>query len=991
MKRFSLVLQGMNYFFQHKFKAGIISLLFLILFSSAKGQIKPVYDTPETRHWADSVLNQLSYRQKIGQLFMVDTYSNRDEAHKAIIKNLIDSSYIGGLIFFQGGPIREAVLTNYYQSVSKVPLMIGMDAEWGISMRLDSTIRFPRQMTLGAANQPDAVYKMGKEVALECRRMGIHVNFAPSVDINNNPSNPVINSRSFGEMKENVSILGSMYMKGMQDNKVLACGKHFPGHGNTDTDSHFSLPLVNSDKTELDSTELMPFRNLINDGLGSMMIAHLYIPALDTTQNLPSTLSVPVVKDLLQKEMGFNGLIFTDALNMKGVTKYFAPGDLELKALQAGNDVLLYSEDVKKAIDRIHLGIQNCEITQEEIDLHVHKILMSKCWVGLNHYTPIDTTNLVNDLNNASWLNYRLYEPSVTLLRNKNNLVPLGPYYRDCIASIAINDTLKNPFQLMLNRYAKVDCYSLSRDASTKTIDSLVELMSDYDRVIVSIHNTSTNASKNFNITESISYAVKKLSHSRKSVLCVFGNPYVLGKLEELNHEECLILAYEDTYLPQYLAAQKIFGAQEFSGRLPVSPASMYATGNGLSVTTTGRLKYTFPEETGIASSSLNSIDTIVKKAIADTVFPGCQVLVGLNGKVIYNKSFGYHRYDHTMPVKNTDLYDIASVTKMAATGLAVMLLADKHKIDPDAKVSKYLPELRKSNKRDLTIRQVLSHQAGLVSWIPFYKNTIDSNGYKPGIYSDKQEKGYCWQVAENLFIAENYADTIWQTIINSPVENIGKYVYSDLGLLIMQRVVEKVSNKSLDDYVNDNFYKPLGIWQTCFNPHDKFDSAVIIPTEIDTLFRKQEVHGFVHDPAAAMLGGVAGNAGVFSNAQSLAVIMQMLLNDGTYGGKRFLKKETVEAFTRQAYPASANRRGMVFDKPEEPGKSSPAAKDASSLAFGHTGFTGTCAWADPTNGLIYVFLSNRVYPDAANNKLAKLNIRTDIMQVVYDALKDAK
>ncbi len=971
----------------------LVIILFIVLNPiRTNAQFTPVFESPASKHWADSVLNTLSYQQKIGQLFMVEAYSNKDAAHIAQVKMLIDSFAIGGLIFFQGGPIREVVLTNYYQSISKVPLMIGMDAEWGISMRLDSTIRFPRQMTLSAGNDPQEVYQMGLEIARQCKRVGIHVNFAPSIDINNNPLNPVINSRSFGENRDQVALLGGMYMKGLQDGGVMACGKHFPGHGNTDTDSHLALPTVQSNRVELDSMELMPFQKLIHDSLGSVMIAHLFVPALDTTANQASTLSHYIVTDLLKKEMGFNGLVFTDALNMKGVSTYYEPGELEWKTLVAGNDILLNSQNIPKSVERIHLGIQNCEIEQSEIDFKVRKILMSKYWSGLNEFKPIDTTNIYSDLNKTeiNWLNYQMYDNSVSLLRNKNNLIPLKTFYRDCIASVVISDTINNVFQQMLNRYAKVDCFAVTKDASKQFMDSLIEKLSDYDRVVLSVHNTSTNATKNFNITESIEYFVTKLAHNKNTILCVFGNAYVLGKFEELDHIPSVILAYEDTYLPQYLTAQKIFGGSKFKGRLPVSPAANYKSGNGLSPSEAGVLNYTMPEAVGVTSNKLSNIDTIVKKAIADTVFPGCQILVALKGNVIYNKSFGSHIYGNSVPVKNTDLYDIASCTKIFASGIAAMLLVDKHKLNPDAKISKYLPELRKSNKKDITIRELLSHQAGLQSWIPFWKSTVDSNGINNLYYRKVADNNFSIPVADSMFIRNDYPDSIWSKVIDSPLETPGKYVYSDLDLIIMQHIIEKVSGKHLDDFVTDNFYKPLGLWQTGFNPLERFDSSTIVPTELDTAFRHQLVHGYVHDPAAAMLGGVAGHAGLFSNAQALAVIMQLLLNDGVYAGRRYLKSETIEAFTRQAFPGTENRRGMVFDRPEpDIKKPGPTAIDASSMTFGHTGFTGTCAWADPESGLVYIFLSNRVYPSANNNKLAKLNIRTDIMEEIYKALKN--
>jgi beta-glucosidase-like glycosyl hydrolase/CubicO group peptidase (beta-lactamase class C family) len=971
-----------------------IYLILVLLIASnslkVKGQSSPIFLNNQSKNWADSVLSTMSYTEKIGQLFMVDAFSNKDQVHVDQITALIDSFKIGGLIFFQGGPIRQAMLTNYYQQRSKIKLMIGIDGEWGLSMRLDSTMRFPRQMTMSAGASSDDVYKIGKEIAKQCKRMGIQINFAPDIDINNNPLNPIINSRSFGQDKNKVTELGNGYMRGMQDEGVLACGKHFPGHGNTDSDSHLALPLVTSTLPEIDSVELMPFRKLIQDSLASVMVAHLNVPAIDTITNQPSTLSYKTVTGLLKGELGFKGLIFTDALNMKGVADFFTSGDLEVKALKAGNDVLLYSQDVPKAIEKIHLAIQNCDIEQEEIDAKVLKILMAKYWSGLNNYHKIDTLNLRQDLYNsqAQWLNYSTYDKAPTLLRNKNEILPLSTYYKNGIASLVINDTINNNFQQQLNKYAKIDCFSIDKEASSDSIEACFKRLLRYDRVIISIHNTSTNATKNFNINDNIKMMFKNASEIKDGIICVFGNPYVLGKFN-LSDANCLVLGYEDTYLPQIQVAQKIFGASSFSGRLPVSPPGIYSVGMGMSPTTLPVLKYSLPEAIGINTESFSPIDSIINKAILDSVFPGCQILAAANGTVFYNKAFGYHTYDKSVAVSTNDMYDIASVTKIASTALAAMYLVENHRLNLDEEASHYLRELRKSNKKDITIRQIMAHQAGLVAWIPFWKSTVDSQGLKNNIYRSTVSDSFSVRVADSIYIRNDYRDSIWQEIINSPVETPGKYVYSDLGLIILQHVIEKITHRSLESFVTDSFFKPLGLWKLTYHPLENTKRDLIVPTEYDSLFRKQLIIGDVHDPAAAMLGGACGHAGIFSNAQALAVIMQMLLNDGVYGDKRYFKKETIEQFTNVAFPLSSNRRGLLFDKPDADSKQSPAASSASLSTFGHQGFTGTCAWVDPESGLVYIFLSNRVFPSAANNKLAKQNIRTNIMEVFCRALKN--
>jgi beta-N-acetylhexosaminidase len=967
----------------------VILIVFLFSCLSARSQFKTVYETPASAKWADSSLKSMSYREKIGQLFMVAAFSNRDSAHINYISGLIDSLHIGGLIFFQGGPVRQANLTNFYQSRSRIPLMIGIDGEWGLSMRLDSTIRFPRQMTLGAGNNDSLVYQMGREIGRQCKRIGIHINFAPDVDINNNPANPVINSRSFGEDRFTVARLGNLYMKGMQDEKILACAKHFPGHGNADTDSHFALPLINHNYEALDSVELYPFKELIKNELASVMVAHLQVPSLDSSAGIASTLSKPIVTGLLKEKMGFRGLVITDALDMKGVASYYSSGELELRALMAGNDILLNTENVYAAFMRIHLAIQNCEITQEEVDEHVRKILQSKYWCGLNNYQPIEIEGLIGDLKNekAQWLNYQLYEKSLTLLKNKSDIIPVRPFEYNKIASLVINDAANNLFQQTLNNYAKVDCFTMSNIAGAEERTILEEVLKSYDVVITSVHNTSTNAAKNFNITPEMQDMVQRISAMKNTVLCLFGNAYTALKFEAAPAYDAVMLGYEDTYLPQYFAAQTIFGGNSFNGRLPVTLSAEWSRGKGDALPLKETFKLTMPDEVVKQQDPVMEIDSLIKTSISDSVFPGCQVLAAVDGKIFYNRAFGHHTYSDTVTVKLSDLYDIASVTKIASTALAAMYLFEHKKLNPDAKISKYLPELKKTNKADILLKDLMAHQGGLKSWIPFYKNTMVAGIPSPALYSKTKSGSFSIQVTDSLWLHEEYRNKIWEEVIASPVDKPGKYVYSDLGLIILQRIIEKITGDSLQTFVNEHFYKPMGLWRITFNPLNEFYLSEIIPTEYDTSFRMQLVHGFVHDPAAAMMGGVAGHAGLFSNAQSLSVIMQMLMNKGIYNGKRYLKRETVELFTSQAYPGTANRRGWLFDRPEK-GPASAAAASASGHAFGHAGFTGTCAWADPENRLVYIFLSNRVYPSAANNELARRNIRTDIMELFYRSLQ---
>jgi CubicO group peptidase (beta-lactamase class C family) len=680
---------------------------------------------------------------------------------------------------------------------------------------------------------------------------------------------------------------------------------------------------------------------------------------------------------------------------MKGVTSYFQAGQVDVKAILAGNDVLLYTENVPKAVEEIKKAIENNQLTSDELNYHVKKILLAKYWMGLNNYKPIVTEHLYEDLNTpaAKLLNQQLFEESATLLNNKNNLLPLKNLETKKIASVVINDSVGVSFNKMLENYAPINTFQLKKDANPNTVDSLVkELLPSYNTVIVSIHNTSINAAKNYGITAAMNSFIEDLQGKCKLIVVVFGNPYVLSKLPAAAKVDALLMSYEGAEESQKVAAQNIFGGMSTAGKLPVTANASFKILAGSSTPEPIRFKYTYPEETGIASSDLSPIDSIVQKAIKAGATPGCQVLVAKDGKVIYNKAFGYHTYDNLKPVKTTDIYDIASITKVAATTMSLMQLYDKGQLNLDAKLVKYLPDVKKTNKKNIILRDMLAHQARLLSYIKFWQTTMTNDGnWSAAYYRNKPEKGFSMQVADSLYIRNDYADSIWARIKKSPLGDTKKYVYSDLGFITAKRIVEKLTHESIDKYTFEHLYQPLGLATMGYLPLNRFDKKRIIPTENDTKFRKQLVWGYVHDPATAMMGGISGHAGVFSDANDLAVLMQMLLNGGEYGGKRYLKQSTITTFTSQQFPKDGNRRALGFDKPEpDSTKSSPTCKGVSLLAFGHQGFTGTCVWVDPKYNLIYVFLSNRVNPDAENDKLVKMNVRTNIQKTIYEALKKA-
>jgi len=960
-----------------------ISLLLLGTISSYSQDI-------EQRVWVDTQLEKLSLEEKITQLMMVRAYSNKGKDHTKEIESLIKKYNIGGLTFFQGGPVRQANLTNNYQKIAKTPLLISLDAEWGLGMRLDSTFSFPYQMTLGAMHEDTLVYELASMIAEHLKRIGVQMNLAPVMDINNNPGNPVIGFRSFGEDKLNVSSKGLAYMKGLQDNGVLATAKHFPGHGDTDDDSHYTLPLVLHDKERLDTLELYPFRELINNGLDAIMIAHLYVKSVDASKNVASTLSKPLVTGLLKDEMKFEGLVVTDALDMQGVTKYHSSGEIEIKALLAGNDLLVLPQDVPKAIKKIKKAIKNDELSESLINEKCRKILEYKYRAGLNNVKPIEINGLYESLNDSKskLIEWDIYEEAITLIKNNNNLLPLNKIDTLRTASVAIGADSQTNFQQMLSNFSKVNHFSAGKTPGQSQLYDLLNKLQPYNLIIIGLHNISRYPANNYGISDEVIDFVLELSKTKSVILNIFGNPYSLSRFKFFEDIDAIIVSYQDVSASQKISAQMIYGSLPFKGKLPVSVTRTFQVNTGLITKKNSKLKYAIPEGLGIDPVKLADIEALVIESINDSVFPGCQIIAAKDGEVFYQRSFGYHTYEKKTKVKNQDLYDLASLTKVFASTLAVMKLEDENKIDIDQKISSYLPFTKETNKENVIIREMMAHQARLASWIRFYEMTMNNGMPDSNIYATSISAKHPFRTGQGMYIHRDYSYVMFDTLLSSPIRNSSSYLYSDLGYYFLYRIIESIANQPFDKFLYDNFYKPLGCFTTCFQPREYFPLSRIIPTELDGFFRNQLIHGDVHDPGAAMLGGIAGHAGLFSDANDVAVILQMLVQNGEYDGKRYIDSTTIIEFSRCQFPLNDNRRGIGFDKPLiQFKKNGPVCRSASSISYGHSGFTGTYAWADPENGLIYVFLSNRVHPDATNWKISERNIRTRIHQIFYDAI----
>ena len=978
----------------------ILCAIYTIFQTVSFAQVRSHATVPEPARdrWVDSVYNRLSLEERIGQLFMVAAYSGGKDYNEPAITELVKKRQVGGLIFMQGDPVSQANQTNKYQQIAKVPLLIGMDAEWGLGMRLKGVRDFPRQMMLGATADSALVYRIGSAIAEQCKRLGVHIDFAPVVDVNNNPNNPIINARSFGEDKRLVAKLGIAYMNGLQNNGVMACAKHFPGHGDTETDSHSDLPVIAKSMAQLDTLELYPFRRLINAGVQSVMVAHLEVPALGTGKHIPTTLSRNTITTVLKNQMGFSGLVFTDALNMQGVAKYFEPGEVDVKAFAAGNDVLLFSQNVPVAIERIKAAIHNNTVSETQLAGSVKKILAAKYEAGLNDFRPIDPVNIVADLNRyVDILREQTVTKAITLVNDKNNLLGKIKGGDARVGYIGVNATQSVLHSKLRNALPGLRFNWLPRGSNTGDYIRAKQGMETNDVTIVAIHNMAFYPSGgNYGLDALQVDFLRDLENNKKVIYVLMGNAYIM---KNFCNAGSVLVAYEDDSIAESAMSRVLLRQVAASGQLPVTSCPRLVAAPTVEkpasaelITTESRTdrlqKVMFVKEAGvIRPEALDKLNMFIQKCIVNKAFPGCRILASKNGKVFYDEAFGYYDYTKQKGVELFTMYDVASMTKVLATTLAVMRLTEQGKINLNKTLGDYLSWTKGSDKSSLLLRDLLLHQAGLKAWIPFYRETIDSTGYpSEELYSRLRSKVFSIPVAKDLYLRNDYPDTVWKRILESPLSSRSRYVYSDLDYYFLAAVVEEITKKPLNLYVEEQFYKPMGLKRITYNPLAKFPLSDIPPTENDIEFRRQVVRGYVHDPGAALFGGVAGHAGLFAQAEDAAAIFQMLLNGGTYNGKRFFKSNTVKQFT--TYSSTISRRALGFDKPAaDRDDAGPAGNRASGYAFGHQGFTGTCGWADPLTGVVFVFLSNRVNPSAENNNINRLNVRTVAQDYIYEAL----
>lgn len=952
--------------------------------------------TPESSHWVDSVFNSLTPQQRIAQLMVVRLSEKKGSDvifYTDTVNSLIQKYNIGSVCLFQGAAAMQANILNQLQQAAQTPLMICIDGETGLGMRIGDVQKFPDQLTMGAMQNDSLVYAVGKAIGEQCRRMNIQVNYAPVVDINNNPNNPVINFRSFGEDKVHVALFGTQIMRGMQSENVMACAKHFPGHGDVAVDSHLDLPVISKSLAQLDSLELYPFKTLFETGVGSVMIAHLSIPAIDASPNRPTSLSKNNVTGLLRDSLGFKGISFTDALEMKGVAKYFPQGEAVVQSLIAGNDMLCLPGNVPEAIDKVLFAIKKKKLDEDDIDARVKKVLLAKYNLGLNVKLYTDTLNLTTDLNkDVAPMRKAVAENAITLLKH-DDYFSLPLLKENKTAYIAVGVSSANTICNLMRDSSGADIFTFPFNSDVSLSEDIQALLSsgNYDNIIVGLHNCTKYPANNFGISKAAIDFINQLDEKYHATTLVFANPYTI---KNFCNSKNIIACYEDDSIFRDAAWRWLCGGFVAKGKLPVTVCNNFHYGDGITNFIPEKknlLTEATPESQYLNSKILNRIDSIADVAISNQATPGCVVLVARNNKIVFYKAYGHLTYSNDEPVKKNTVYDIASCTKTSATTLAIMKLYEDGKIDLNKTLGDYLPWTKGSNKQNIRLRDLLLHQAGLDPFIPFYKETIDTfTGVpKEGFYTTTKDSLHTIPVAANMFMRSDWVDTMYKRILQSPLSAYGKYVYSDNDFIFLQKVVEAVSGMSLDKFAEEYFYCPLEMTSTKFNPLDSISLSRIAPTEHEINFRRQVLRGYVHDPGAAMFGGVSGHAGLFSDAYDLAKLYCMLLNGGEWDGTKYFNKGTIAYFT--AYQTNNSRRGLGFDKPEKNNYSRrepyPAIQ-SSPETFGHTGFTGTCIWADPKYNLLFIFLSNRVYPyGGANGKLSSLNIRVKMLETVYESI----
>lgn len=958
-------------------------------------------DDRACERWVDSVYNSLSQRERVAQLVFPKAVPTQGESSKAAIRRMVQTNGVGGLLFTAGSLAQYVEMTNYAQSIAKVPVLMTFDGEWGLSMRIDGTPKFPNNMALGAISDPELLRAYGKEMARECRLAGIQVNFAPVLDVNSNPGNPVIGFRSFGEDPKRVGTLGTAYALGLEEGNVQAVGKHFPGHGDTSTDSHKEITTVSHSLQTLETVDLEPFRQYIDAGASGIMVGHIVVPALDPSGR-PASLSRKMTTELLRDKMGFDGLIYTDALGMKGA--HIKGVNPAIAALQAGADVLLSSDTPIQDIDAIMKAMKAGKIDSATVAERCKRILRYKYILGLPGEKPVNINRLAERINSveAQTVNEALAAACITVLRNDGNILPVGNLGKNRIAVVNIGAPKDNNFVQTCERYAKVDVYNTLNTAFSA--HTLAEIRK-HDVVIAAVYTDAATSRT----------AYGQVADMPGLVSVFMMNPYKMNKFHAaLKGARAIVLGYDDLPETRAAAAMAVFGGIEVSGKLPVNLPAVAPLGTGIRIAKS-RLGYSTPEAQGMKASLTDSVDAIVDKALKAGAFPGCQVLVARHGDIVLEKAYGRLTAGGD-PVTPSTIYDLASVSKATGTLPGIMKAYDLGLFSLDVPAADYIPGLKAAGKT-FTPREMLYHETGMPAAINVYELMMDSTTYTGKLFTGKKDAAHgiwlmpnAWgnntarirrditaaersdrfpvEAARGLWVGPATFDTIMNVIYNQKLRKNKNYNYSCLNFCLLMDMEQRLTGQPHDRWVADSIFAPIGAYNAGYRPTLTHPLSQIAPTEKDSFMRRQTVHGYAHDETAAMIGGVSGNAGLFASAADIAKLCQMWLNRGRYGDVRVLSEKTVDLFTRSKSPTC--RRGLGFDKPDMTNPDwSPTCEEADASVYGHLGFTGTVFWVDPKNDLIFVFLTNRVNPTRDNKAFNESNIRPELFRQVYKSLEN--
>jgi beta-N-acetylhexosaminidase len=933
------------------------------------------------KKWVDSVYTSLTLEEKVSQLFI--NWVSPEQSDFNVIRKLVEEDKIGGLIFSIGTTNSHIEWLNKFQTLAKTPLLVTMDAEWGPSQRLSDVFAHPWNMTLGAIQDNSLVRDISMRMAEQNKALGIHYNFSPSVDVNNNSKNPIIGNRSFGEDPNNVYLKAKAYIQGHKDAGVFTSIKHFPGHGDTDKDSHKTLPVINGDIKRLNNVELYPFRRLIEDGVAeSIMLAHLSVPALD--KKYPSSLSYKTVNNLLRDDYQFNGITITDALDMKGVLQ--DPNiNVDLKAFEVGNDIILMSTNVSQGVKLISESFKKGKISESRLSSSVKKILSLKAKSNLKNFKNISTENILSKVNTSkdTLLYSKAMSSAITLVKNTNNILPLTNNKKYLHVAFGENDRGDHLYDKM-NKYLNVDTY---------TNDDITPLFNKtkYDGILISYHGSSKSPYASNIIPNEIVEKINSISVNNNVVLNLFLNPYSLNSFKSIENFESIVIGYQNNMISQEVLADLLFGVSSFKGKIPVSN-NFFKVNHGLTFNKKNIIGFSRPSYEGFDTARLSYLDSIAKNAIDSMMTPGIQMLVSRNGKIVYNKSFGYHTYEKVNKLENNHVFDLSSITKILATMPLVLQEFDNKNISLETNLSELFPKKKLNEKASISIKEMLSHYARLRPWIPFYEETLNRKEKpKSRFYKSNSKSTFSTPVSENLFLKSNYREKIFKSIVDSELRDSLEYKYSDLPFYFLKFWFEDLYNKPLNILANERVFETLGLKRTMFNPHESISLEEIVPSERDDFFRYSKLHGYVHDEGAAMLGGISGHAGLFSNAYEVAIVLQAMIQKGSYNNQRLFSENSFNTFNYCYYCDNDNRSGVGFDKPQVEGKHGSTFGGVSMNSFGHYGYTGSIAWADPDEEIIFIFLSNRTYPTRKNTLLQTSNVRTRAQEIVYKSLIDSK